>query len=945
MTEEFKRELKKSKYIHTPLPVNDAESQEVRHLKKEVLASRLLDDMQSLENWYTVTEHAKIEISDEQALCGGTSLKFTSPTRIGHYELAPFRIISQPKAVRKIERENWNEWNRISVWIYPDMPGFHSIVLRVQLLNDGEHKVPDRYERDGQHNMNLKPNQWNHMTVEIPYVYRDCVTGLSFEYDMCGHEPKGCETACWYIGKLEIQKVDCDTYIGWQPGKNRIAYSHAGYQAGSKKTAVASGLTAGSFKLLELKTGKAVLEKEITEARTTTGVFQIMDFSEITACGNYLIMAGDITSRAFTISDNVWEESIWKLLNFYLTQRCGYAIPTLHDACHQDSIVKHPDGRFVVANGGWHDAADMSQNATTSSQAAYALFEMARRIGRESNPELYDRLVEEGKWGLDWLLKTRFGDGYRVLSCGTSCWTNGIHGDQDDVEALAQNVPIENMMVAGASAIASVLLRESEPEKAAYALKCAKEDWQFGYDRRDKELFRTIGDPARILSPLLAYSTAVWSAVEIYRACGDTYYADRAAECAEYVLACQQTEYMWDAPVTGFFWRDKEKTMIQHYNHRSHESEPIMALSFLMDEFPNHHDYIKWYKAVLLYSEYQRFGVSLTAPFEMAPASVYYVDEPAAQPKIFENQQPHFNEDMQKDFRAQVTGGFKLNDFYFFKRYPVWFSFRGNTSPMLSSGKAAAICGKVRNEYDISEIAQRQMEWIIGRNPFSQSVMYGEGYDFCQLYTQLPGEQVGELSVGMESWENEDVPFWPQVNTATYKEVWMHSALRWIWIAADAYGPALVDAYLPYAKGEKLIFTNTLSGQAYVFEPEYRTGKVSCSVPAGHYEISYRGITVNKTFIAAKRYEMDALISYNTEYEVKDGMVSISVSIRGEGEVMLSVRSSNIELDAGERSGKAGETLVFTGRVINRNQPWVALFVPDGNLRDAAEVYSMGETP
>jgi hypothetical protein len=941
MTERFKQELIESNYIRIPLKPDDAESQETRHLKKKVLVSRPIDDMQSLDNWYTVTEHAKIEISGEQAFCGNTSLKFTSPTRVGHYELQPYRIISQPKAVRKIDRENWEEWNRISMQIFPDMPGFHSIVLRVQLLNDGEHKVPDRYERDGQHNMNLKPNQWNHMTVEIPYVYRDCVTGLSFEYDMCGHEPKGTETACWYIDKLEIQKVECDTYIGWQPGKDRIAFSHPGYQSGSKKTAIASDLTAVTFKVLELDTGKTVLEKEIIETKTTTGVFQILDFSEITECGKYLIIAGDITTRAFYIGDDVWEDSIWKLLNFCLTQRCGFSIPTLHDACHFDSISKHPDGRFVIANGGWHDAADMSQNATTSSQATYAFFEFARRLGRNSNPILYDRLIEEGRWGMDWLLKTRFGDGYRVLSCGTSCWTNGIHGDQDDVEAQAQNPPIENMMSAGALAIAAALLRESEPEKAAYALKCAKEDWQFGYERREAELFRTIGDPARILSPLLAYSSAVWSAVEIYRACGEEYYADMAVECAKYVLACQQTEYMdWQTPVTGFFWRDKEKTMIQHYNHRSHESEPIMALSFLMQEFPDHHDYIKWYEAVLLYSEYQRFGVTLTAPFEMAPASIYSVDEPHAQPKIFENQQPHFNEDMQNDFRAQVEGGYKLSNSYYFKRMPVWFSFRGNTSPVLSSGKAAAICGKLRNDYDIAEIAQRQMEWIIGRNPFAQSTMYGEGYDFSQLYIQLPGEQVGGLSVGIESWENDDVPFWPQVNTATYKEVWMHSALRWLWIAADAYGSAEIDAYLEYTPKENLIFENILSGQVYTFEPEYKTGKVSCKLPAGRYKVSYNGKTTDKTFVAAKHYEMNGLRGFKTEHITDGDNVTVTIHAQGGEELKFSIKSSNICFD-GLNSSDEADTFVFTGKVIEKGKPWVALFVPNNSVRDAIEVFKI----
>jgi hypothetical protein len=936
MTRKFERELIESDYVRRPLKVDNSESQEVRHLKKEVLATRLIDDMQSLENWHTVTDHAKMELSDK-------GLKFSSPTRIGHYEGRPYRIISQPKVVRKIDREDWTEWNRISVWIYPELPGFHSIVLRVQLLNDGEHKVPDRYEREGQHDMNLKPHQWNHMTLEIPYVYRDCVTGLSFEYDMCGHEPKGCETAVWHIKQLEIQKVECDKYIGWEVGKDRIAFSHSGYQAGSKKTAIATGLAAKTFKLLELETGKTVLEKEIAVLKNDNGNFQIMDFSEITEAGRYLIITGDVTTRAFTIGDDCRDESIWKLLNFYLTQRCGYAIPTLHGACHQDSITRHPENeRFVIANGGWHDAADMSQNATTTSQATYSLFQFARALGREENPRLYDRLIEEGNWGLDWLMKTRFGDGFRVLSCGTSCWTDNIHGTQDDVESLAQNVPIENMMAAGACAIAASLLREAEPEKAAYALKVAKEDWQFGYDRRDKELFRTIGDPARILSPLLAYSTAAWSAVEIYRVCKEEYYARKAVECAQYLLTCQQIEYPdWDTPVVGFFWRDKEKTMIQHYNHRSHESEPIMALAYLMEEFPDHDDYIQWRQAILLYSEYQRFGITLTAPYETAPASIYYVDEPTAQPQIFSNQQPHFNEDMQKDFRAQVEGGVRLGDGYYFKRFPVWFSFRGNHAPVMSWGRAAALCGKIRDDYDIAEIAQRQMEWIIGRNPFAQSTMYGEGYDFSQMYVVLPGEQVGEMVVGIESWENEDVPFWPQVNTATYKEVWTHSSLRWLWLAADCCGPATVELYVDYTAGEKLTFTNVLSHQAYILEPEYKTGKISCKLPAGRYTINYKGATVDKTFVAAKKYEITSLMSFDTSCETKGDEVKITVKMKGQNEISLSTKTANITLDNPVKTANTTETLVFNGKITNPAKPWLALFIPGGNLAEAFEVYKI----
>jgi hypothetical protein len=198
------------------------------------------------------------------------------------------------------------------------------------------------------------------------------------------------------------------------------------------------------------------------------------------------------------------------------------------------------------------------------------------------------------------------------------------------------------------------------------------------------------------------------------------------------------------------------------------------------------------------------------------------------------------------------------------------------------------------------------------------------------------------MCVGIESWENEDVPFWPQVNTATYKEVWTHSALRWLWIAADAYGSAIVDAYLPYVCGERLVFKNTLSGQEYAFEPEYKTGKVSCKLPAGRYAVRYNGTTVNKTLVAAKRYEWEGLIGLQASHTVDGDKVVISVEVQsGGGAVSLSAKAENIVLDALQKSARHGETVTFTGTVTDKSKPWVALLVPDGCVAEAVEVYGV----
>ena len=115
----------------------------------------------------------------------------------------------------------------------------------------------------------------------------------------------------------------------------------------------------------------------------------------------------------------------------------------------------------------------------------------------------------------------------------------------------------------------------------------------------------------------------------------------------------------------------------------------------------------------------------------------------------------------------------------------MWFSFKGNTAVSLSSGKSAAICAGILGDGELLDIAESQLKWVVGENPFGQSLIYGEGSNYPQLYNALPGEMVGEIPVGMQSYFNEDSPYWPQFNTATYKEVWGSSAARWLMLVSE----------------------------------------------------------------------------------------------------------------------------------------------------------------
>lgn len=942
MREWFRKDLEESKYIHRPLRIHEEEMRESRCLQKKPVSSVLLDDMTSLDNWETVGPYAHMELSKEHTRTCENSLKFTSVTKLDHWPKAFGRIYTVPKVVRKVNHENWEHINRISFWVYADMPGFRSISFRMQFCNGGEHPVPDRYDREGHHNVNLQNGKWQYVSVEIPYVHRDDVIGLSFEYDMVGREPGAAETACWYITDIMLETLaeeDLDVYEGWQPGLHRIAFSGSGYQAGSRKTAVVNEPGAVRFKLVETATGRTVLEKDIDVRTDVNGTHQILDFSEIQTPGEYLLVCGDIVSRAFPIGADIWEDAIWKTINFLFCQRCGFEVPGKHYSCHHDVTIRHGD-LSIVANGGWHDAGDMTQVTTNTSECTYALFELLDKV-RENQP-LFDRVLEEAKWGLEWLLRTRFGDGYRVPSSSKSCWTNGIMGDDDDIFREAALEPIENFMCAGAEALASIELKNIDPEQSAYSLKCAKEDWKFAYDNREMDDFCKVDDPNRICTPLLKASAACWSAVDLYKATGDDYYKDMAVSFADEIMNCQQQEVTdWTVPYVGFFYDDSDKKLIAHCSHRSHDNEPVQALARLAACFPEHENYVKWMYAVNLYSDYILHASQSTAPYYVVPASIYHEDEAFHDTEYDMGMIKRYlvDDERRENYRLQVQNGVPLGNGYYLRREPVAFEHRGNHDVTLAGGKGVSCAAVAKNDYALAELAQRQFEWIVGKNPFAESVMFGEGYDYCQEYAVLPGEMVGELGVGFAALDEHDSPFWPQVDTCVYKEVWIRSVLQWIWLASDLHGAAKISGMMS-TDAKKIRFRNVDYGNEYELEVNANTGWYEGELPAGNYEICCGAQKKQMTLLASRSYRLDGpLEDYQITAQKEGKQITIVIQTKGTGRAKLKVNTANISHTGFEREIILGEEIEIKGEILDEKKPYYAVLVPEGNLTQIQEVY------
>ncbi|MBL7699662.1 MAG: glycoside hydrolase family 9 protein [Chitinophagaceae bacterium] len=790
--EQLKEDIRKTGYVHSPLPLDYSKSFESFGLTKKVKSSEMLCDMEELSKW----SHKGIggmSISADRSISGKHSLRLDAPTTYPQF-LGWGLGFGTSLASYDVGGKNWEKYNRIRFYIYPNCEGARSIYLNLYVENDGKIKVPDKYEREGYHEINLINGQWNECFVEMTELPRDKVTKISFAIEVFGKERTMGDSLKFDIDAVTLETVENpEAVTGWIPAENRIIYSTTGYGIESEKTAIVRIKDNNSnFQLVDNINNGVVYEGKVNTEKTALGNFSTINFSDFKKEGQYFIRIGNIASKPFYISGKIWENSAWRVLNFIFCERCGYPVPGVHGACHTD-LNGTFNGKIFPFNGGWHDAADMSQQVLQSGEIIYSLIEMARRAKENGNTDLNVRLMEEAEWGLDIILKSRLGDGYRAQTWGTNLWTDGFIGTGDDSSRRRQihihNRAFENFVFAGIEAYASMAVNNDKMLKERLR-KVAIEDYSFARKRFDSIGFDEMsggggGDHAAMASNSQYMANVSFAATLLYKLTGDKYYADEAAKAIVYTMDCQRIEPLKDKSKTrGFFYRDLTKKSIVHFTHQSRDHVFMQALTALCETQPNHPDYNRWKETIKLHGEYLKNIMQYVQPYGMVPSGVYHIDE-VKDSVNFYKVQVGIRSGATEDYKEQLKNGVKLDDEHYLRVFPVWFSFKGNAAVHLSTGKSAALCGKFLKDKELMDIAEQQLFWIVGKNPFGQSLIWGEGSNYPQLYVALPGETVGAIPVGMQSRFNDDKPYWPQFNTATYKEVWGAPAARWLSLISE----------------------------------------------------------------------------------------------------------------------------------------------------------------
>ena len=955
--------------LYSLLAADMSRSRDRRNLTKPVLSQRLIDDMER-DSW-TASGSAKLSYTTERARSGTRSLRFSTDLRpedylrssrsangsfSGHAVLFDGMPFAASISRRFEAPQDWRAFNRLSLWCFAHPSNTPVTAFALQFVCDGASAGPGdpisiHYFGD------LESGRWQQLVWEIPEHQRDRVVEISIFQPITGVASSGAPSTVTYdFDELRVEGVDAEPVSGWQVTPGKIAYSHVGYSQQDQKIAI-SGETSTHFALIDAASDKPAARFKAQPIQNRRGRWQVLDFSSFDRQGKFRLRHGLAISEPFEIGDNAWRTVAEATLNAFYGLRCGCKVPGVHDACHLDVFTEYEGERRPVG-GGWHDAANLTQGPYRTHLSSYALLELNDTLRLRGDVTLADRALEEALWGLDWSLRMRFAPGMRTLYGEYSFWTDGIPGTIDDVvqaepRTLVGRDNFQNTLAALATARAARSLQRRDDSLSQRLLKAAREDFA-------DVLEHTPAPPKS--APALSINEPSWrdqigyltlAAVELYRATGEQRYADEAVRLARWLQQTQERRFIDDSPVTGYFYEDAARTRIVHEYHNGFEDSGLLAFAALAKALPEHSEWMDWYAGLALYAEHFCIkGTEASAPFNVIPAAVWRradidADHPphevgdrlaARSTALFPT--PPTAEIVRRQMTQMFESSAELSHDQRLRVFPLWYDHvrHGATNVHLGKSIGLAAAASILRRPECTDLAARQLQWMLGTNPFSRSLMYGVGQDWWQNFcVELPNF-VGGFSLGFNSYR-EDAPAWGNNAVFPYKEMWVFSSCKW------AHNLALVGA-LAHIEGDApagATFENLRTGRKTTVQP----GKFSLSLPSGHYMIRHDNLTrrvaladgTSRTIVldasTAPVLELHALGTPGVSRE-------LVLTLRGSGRHHLAARVFNADLtgvpELVEIGSRGTHRLRLHLQVKDPTAPWLLMVVPNGRLDDRAEL-------
>ncbi|MEX1239069.1 MAG: glycoside hydrolase family 9 protein [Cyclobacteriaceae bacterium] len=516
-----------------------------------------------------------------------------------------------------------------------------------------------------------------------------------------------------------------------------LLVNQIGYAPQAAKVCVVKGGMDEKFEVVSLETQKVVYEGLFKPDSGDFGEYSIGDFSKLRQEGHYYLRSDTLRSYPFEISRSIYKPPMKLIVGYFSFQRCGSSLTGYLSPCHLDDGVRIDNGKHQDVTGGWHDASDLRKWVGAT---IYGIIGLAKTYElQDENDRIKEKILEELMWGNQYFLKMQEPQGYVMSFIGgdvkkhsdSNRWTDNeigeeggdlmmvrpsagkslnetlVFGPKDD--RVIETKPLDILGQFNFVTAEAIMARIAKTSNAHYSQKCLQAAIKcFDWSTRSNHENNTgvIG-------------ASIQASIEMYKTTKQDIYKNFAIEQASRLKKLQAN--IQEGNVGGFFYTSTSNQ--EPHKDIWHGCLEFISLCDLIQTFPSHKDVSSWKEAIKKYSNQYLLFISQKNGFGIIPYGLYS--------------------------KADTGGGRKVGNYsyrYFMEPDPTWWV--GINSNLASAGVGLMKAGRILDDPKLKALAQRQLDWIIGVNPFNSSTIAGVGYNhpkhfagssFSPLTPVLPG--------------------------------------------------------------------------------------------------------------------------------------------------------------------------------------------------------------
>ncbi|MDO9541600.1 MAG: glycoside hydrolase family 9 protein [Kiritimatiellia bacterium] len=481
--------------------------------------------------------------------------------------------------------------------------------------------------------------------------------------------------------------------------ETRIFVNHVGFTPKGGKYFVVMNPHEENFQITRRWGEQVLFRGQLKRVSKDLGAAWVGNFTKLRKEGSYLIHCGKAQSRVVTIYKGIYDYPLRVIFNYFPSQRCGNSFSGWHAPCHTADGRLADTGKHVDVTGGWHQSCDLRKWTHGVSFGPMGL----TQFGLRKSPR-WDRgqIAEEIRWGNQFFHKMARPDGglmAHVVEPG------GWAEERDICPKDACSLAIYNTIIG--QAMAAEFFKDSDPRYSRKCLEIARHMWRYitgenysaardtlGQETHDwMSMFFSQNYPGSALNS----GDGLYAALAMYRATGENEWLDTACSSASALVNLQIGGNVSKDPVSACFRIGHDRPELECAYYDGYLGQ--MGLCELLQLRPDHKDAIKWRKAIYRIAE-QNCMMAERNPWGLIPC-YWYAQDPGG---------------------GRKAGSGYYRYFYNYDRLSA-----GLNADILGSALFLLRVHKITSKQRYFDIACRQLDWILGCNPFNASTVEGVG--------------------------------------------------------------------------------------------------------------------------------------------------------------------------------------------------------------------------